>query len=96
MKIYNINTVFKHILIQVSEDYEEWKNFRYPHLAELLTEFPSIQLDPSLLISELPLLQPRYYSISSSKAVAPDEVHITVSLLSYRTQGIEIFLHILY
>lgn len=73
-------------LSEVSEDYEEWKNFRYPHLAELLEEFPSIQLDPTLLISELPLLQPRYYSISSSMAVTPDEVHITVSLLSYRTQ----------
>uniref|UniRef100_A0A061QHR2 Nitric oxide synthase n=1 Tax=Cupiennius salei TaxID=6928 RepID=A0A061QHR2_CUPSA len=73
-------------LSEVLEDYEEWKNFRYPHLAELLMEFPSIQLDPTLLISELPLLQPRYYSISSSKSVAPDEVHITVALLSYRTQ----------
>lgn len=73
-------------LSEVSEDYEEWRNFRYPNFAEILLEFPTIQLNPTLLIAELPLLQPRYYSISSSKEVVGDEIHLTVSLVSYRTQ----------
>ncbi|KFM79120.1 Nitric oxide synthase, inducible, partial [Stegodyphus mimosarum] len=73
-------------LSEVTDDYQEWKSYKYPHLAELLEEFPSINLDPTLLVSELPLLQPRYYSISSSKLANPNEVHITVTLVSYRMQ----------
>ncbi|XP_054717467.1 nitric oxide synthase, inducible-like [Uloborus diversus] len=73
-------------LSEVADDYEEWISFRYPHLLELLEEFPSVRPDPTLLLSELPLLQPRYYSISSSKKVNPDEVHLTVALVTYRTQ----------
>ncbi|GFV30175.1 nitric oxide synthase, inducible [Trichonephila clavipes] len=74
-------------LAEVPDDYETWKSYRYPNLAEILEEFPSIEIDPTLMISELPLLQPRYYSISSSRQSTPDEIHITFTMVSYRTRG---------
>ncbi|GIX99686.1 nitric oxide synthase, inducible [Caerostris extrusa] len=73
-------------LAEVPDDYETWKSFLYPNLAEILEEFPSIELDPTLLLSELPLLQPRYYSISSSRLASPDEIHVTFTMVSYRTR----------
>uniref|UniRef100_A0A8C5X7E0 Nitric oxide synthase 3 n=1 Tax=Malurus cyaneus samueli TaxID=2593467 RepID=A0A8C5X7E0_9PASS len=41
---------------------QEWKWFRCPTLPEVLAEFPSVALPAALLLSQLPLLQPRYYS----------------------------------
>ncbi|XP_015923337.1 nitric oxide synthase, inducible-like [Parasteatoda tepidariorum] len=73
-------------LSEVHDDYEAWKSHRHPNLAEVLEEFPSIKLDPTILVSELPLLQPRYYSISSSRLATPHEVHVTCALVSFRTQ----------
>ncbi|CAL1275646.1 unnamed protein product [Larinioides sclopetarius] len=73
-------------LAEDNDDYEAWKSSLYPNLAEILEEFKSIEIDPTLLISELPLLQPRYYSISSSRMASPDEVHITFTMVSYRTR----------
>ena len=54
---------------------------------EVLEEFPSIQMPSTLLLTQLSLLQPRYYSISSSPDMYPDEVHLTVAIVSYRTRG---------
>uniref|UniRef100_A0A8C5U0Y5 Nitric oxide synthase 3 n=1 Tax=Malurus cyaneus samueli TaxID=2593467 RepID=A0A8C5U0Y5_9PASS len=49
-------------LAQDARLYEEWKWFRCPTLPEVLAEFPSVALPAALLLSQLPLLQPRYYS----------------------------------
>ncbi|NXT29613.1 NOS3 protein, partial [Syrrhaptes paradoxus] len=67
--------------------YEEWKWFRCPTLAEVLAEFPSLRLPPALLLTQLPLLQPRYYSVSSAPAPEPPEIHLTVAVVAYRTQS---------
>lgn len=56
-------------------------------MVEVLQEFPSVQMPSTLLLTQLPLLQPRYYSISSSPDMYPDEVHLTVAVVSYRTRG---------
>ncbi|KAG7260687.1 hypothetical protein CRUP_021501 [Coryphaenoides rupestris] len=66
------------------QEYEEWKWFNNPTLVEVLEEFPSIQMPSTLLLTQLPLLQPRYYSISSSPDVHPGEIHLTVAVVSYR------------
>lgn len=44
-------------------------------------------LPAPLLLTQLPLLQPRYYSVSSAPSVHPGEIHLTVAVLAYRTQG---------
>lgn len=56
-------------------------------MVEVLEEFPSVQMPSTLLLTQLPLLQPRYYSISSSPEMYPGEVHLTVAVVSYRTRG---------
>jgi len=65
--------------------YERWRIDKYPHLGEVLQEFPSLRLSATLLMAELPLLQQRFYSISSSPSMFPDEIHITVAVVRYNT-----------
>ncbi|KAG8536519.1 hypothetical protein GDO81_026194 [Engystomops pustulosus] len=73
-------------LSQDARQYEEWKWFRCPTLVEVLEEFPSISVPSSLLLTQLPLLQPRYYSISSCQEAYPNQIHLTVAVVSYHTQ----------
>uniref|UniRef100_A0A672UWW7 nitric-oxide synthase (NADPH) n=1 Tax=Strigops habroptila TaxID=2489341 RepID=A0A672UWW7_STRHB len=70
----------------LSKEYEEWKWSKNPTIVEVLEEFPSVQMPSTLLLTQLPLLQPRYYSISSSPEMYPGEVHLTVAVVSYRTR----------
>lgn len=63
--------------------YEEWKMKSWPNLAEVLDEFPSVRPNASLLITQLPKLQPRFYSISSSPK-ATDDIHLTVGVVTYK------------
>uniref|UniRef100_A0A8C8E0U6 nitric-oxide synthase (NADPH) n=1 Tax=Oryzias sinensis TaxID=183150 RepID=A0A8C8E0U6_9TELE len=70
----------------LSKEYEEWKWYNNPTLVEVLEEFPSIQMPSTLLLTQLPLLQARYYSISSSPDTYPGEIHLTVAVVSYRTR----------
>lgn len=67
--------------------YEEWKYEGYPNIVQVLDEFPSLRIPPSLLLTQLPILQQRYYSISSSSYMCPGEIHATVAVVSYRTHG---------
>lgn len=45
--------------------YEEWKK-TFPNLVETLEEFPSLRPDASLLVTQMPKLHARVYSISSN------------------------------
>ncbi|GAV04593.1 hypothetical protein RvY_14857-1 [Ramazzottius varieornatus] len=77
-------------LLQLSkntEEYEAWKTFKWPTLLEVLEEFQSVEVDATLLLIELPQLQPRFYSISSSPLTNPKVIDATVGLISYRTQN---------
>ena len=67
--------------------YEEWKYDGYPNIVQVLDEFPSLRIPPSLLLTQLPILQQRYYSISSSPTMCPGEIHATVAVVRYRTHG---------
>ncbi|MEJ1279587.1 nitric oxide synthase 2 inducible [Cricetulus griseus] len=73
-------------LSQDPRRYEEWKWFRCPTLLEVLEQFPSVALPAPLILTQLPLLQPRYYSVSSAPSAHPGEIHLTVAVLAYRTQ----------
>lgn len=77
----------QHICPQDPRRYEEWKWFRCPTLLEVLEQFPSVALPAPLILTQLPLLQPRYYSVSSAPSAHPGEIHLTVAVLAYRTQG---------
>nr|XP_056715766.1 nitric oxide synthase, brain [Euleptes europaea] len=74
------------VLSKGLQEFEEWKWSKNPTLVEVLEEFPSVQMPSTLLLTQLPVLQPRYYSISSSPDMCPDEVHLTVAVVSYHTR----------
>ncbi|XP_075760963.1 nitric oxide synthase, inducible [Pelodiscus sinensis] len=74
------------VLCHSSEEYNKWKFFNSPTILEVLKEFPSTQVSTSFLLTQLPLLKPRYYSISSSQDMTPREIHLTVAVVSYRTK----------
>ncbi|ETE61210.1 Nitric oxide synthase, inducible, partial [Ophiophagus hannah] len=69
------------------EEYNKWKFYNSPTILEVLEEFPSIRLSTSFLLSQLPLLKPRYYSISSSQDWEPQELHLTVAVVTYRSRN---------
>lgn len=74
--------------LQEPAAYEDWRHWRFPHLLEVLEEFPSVKPLPAVLVAQLTPLQPRFYSISSSPIVSPKQIHLTVAVVIYRTQGI--------
>ena len=69
-------------LIANHRDFEEWKHYNCPTLADLFLHFPSLKLGPKILFTQLNLLQPRYYSISSSLESSPNEVHLTMTVVT--------------
>ncbi|KAM5273466.1 nitric oxide synthase, inducible [Ctenodactylus gundi] len=73
-------------LSQPSE-YNKWKITSSPTFLEVLEAFPSLRVPAAFLLSQLPILKPRYYSVSSSLDQCPSEVHLTVAVVTYRTQG---------
>nr|CAD7260092.1 unnamed protein product [Timema shepardi] len=74
-------------LFQEPAAFEDWRHWRFPHLLEVLEEFPSVRPSAALLAAQLSPLQPRFYSISSSPMVHPGQIHITVAVVTYRTQA---------
>lgn len=69
-----------------SAAYEDWRHFKFPNILEVLQEFPSVRPLPAVLIAQLKLMQPRFYSISSSPILYKNELHLTVAVVQYRTQ----------
>jgi sulfite reductase (NADPH) flavoprotein alpha-component len=51
---------------------------------DLFDEYPGVITSPSEIVELLPKLAPRLYSISSSPAAHPGEVHATVAVVRYR------------
>lgn len=54
---------------------------------DLLAEFPSAKLTPQEFVDHLRKLMPRLYSIASSPRVHPSEIHLTVAVVRYETNG---------
>lgn len=67
--------------------YEDWRHWKFPNLVEVLDEFPSVRPFAPLLLLHLTPLQPRFYSISSSPDVHQGQIHLTVAVVQYKTQG---------
>ncbi|XP_053560576.1 nitric oxide synthase, inducible isoform X2 [Bombina bombina] len=73
-------------LCKSADEYNEWKFYKYPTFFEVLEEFPSLQVPTTFLLTQLPTLKPRYYSISSSVDMVPGEIHLTVAVVNYNTK----------
>jgi sulfite reductase (NADPH) flavoprotein alpha-component len=56
---------------------------------DLLAEFRSARLTPQEFVDHLRRLMPRLYSIASSPRVHPSEIHLTVAVVRYTTNGRE-------
>ncbi|XP_039683611.1 NADPH-dependent diflavin oxidoreductase 1 isoform X1 [Medicago truncatula] len=52
---------------------------------EVLKDFPSVQMPLEWLIQLVPMLKKREFSISSSQSSHPNQVHLTVSVVSWTT-----------
>lgn len=57
------------------------------HILDIVERFPVSGLDAELLLAGLRPLQPRLYSLASSLAAAPEEAHLTVSIVRYELYG---------
>jgi sulfite reductase (NADPH) flavoprotein alpha-component len=57
------------------------------HVIDIVRRFPVAGIDAQTFLAGLRPLQPRLYSIASSAAAAPDEVHLTVSTVRYDLNG---------
>jgi sulfite reductase (NADPH) flavoprotein alpha-component len=58
------------------------------HILDIVNRFPATGIEPATLLAGLRPLQPRLYSIASSLAAAPDEVHLTVSTVRYNLHDV--------
>lgn len=67
-------------------EYEKWR-LNGHNLVEVLEEFPSLRPNASLLMTQLPKLQARFYSISSSPKLIQDDIHITLGVVEYQPEG---------
>jgi sulfite reductase (NADPH) flavoprotein alpha-component len=54
---------------------------------EILTDFPMVRFTPEEFVKLLGKMKPRLYSIASSLAAHPDEVHLTVATVTYEIRG---------
>lgn len=68
------------------EEFATWRRRMCPTVIDLIDLFPSLRLDAAFLITHLPLLSARLYSISSSQKTTPNEVHLTMSLVRFSAQ----------
>ena len=56
-------------------------------LIDVLNDFPAKELTANGLAGALRKLPPRLYSIASSLKAHPDEVHLTIGVVRYHTNG---------
>ena len=54
---------------------------------DLLVEYPGAKFTAQLFVDQLRKLQPRLYSIASSPAQHPHEIHLTVAVVRYQTNN---------
>ncbi|XP_028400716.1 nitric oxide synthase, brain-like isoform X2 [Dendronephthya gigantea] len=75
------------ILGKGESEYEEWKYHKNKNIVEMIQDFSSLNLPAALLLTQLPRLQPRFYSISSSPQAHPGEIHATVAVVRFKKEN---------
>jgi sulfite reductase (NADPH) flavoprotein alpha-component len=74
------------LLVPESKDLlSSWLDER--EFIDLIEEFPSARLQPQELVDHMRKLMPRLYSIASSPRLHPQEIHLTVAVTRYETNG---------
>jgi sulfite reductase (NADPH) flavoprotein alpha-component len=63
------------------------KFLRNHHVIDILRRYPVKGVDAGTFLKGLRPLQPRLYSIASSQALLPDELHLTISVVRYDLHG---------
>lgn len=61
--------------------YQTWILKEHRSFVDILEAFPSIQVPLEALLDIVPYINPRFYTISSSRLAHPDRIHVTVSVL---------------
>ncbi|MCQ6277562.1 protein CysJ [Bacillus sp. V3B] len=74
-----------HILVEQADELKEYCNGR--DLLDLLRDFGPWKATAQDIVSLLRKMTARLYSISSSLAANPDEVHLTIGAVRYNTHG---------
>lgn len=74
-------------LVQPEKRPELAAYMREHHVIDVVRNFPAKGLSAPDLTAGLRSLQPRLYSIASSAAAVPDEVHLTVAIVRYQLFG---------
>ncbi len=73
---------------QIASDEKELEDYIFTRdLVDIRTEFPETVWTPDEFVASLTKILPRLYSIASSPAQHPQQVHLTVAVLSYETHG---------
>lgn len=67
------------------DELRDWLQGR--HIIDVIEQFPVDGIDAAQFSAALRKLPPRLYSIASSQAAVPDEVHLTVAVVRYATHG---------
>lgn len=62
---------------------------RENHVTDIVDRFPAPGVDPDWFLAGLRPLQPRLYSIASSRAAVGEEAHLTVRTVRYTLRGLE-------
>ena len=75
-------------LAEEHDAYESWKKSDDPTFCSVLRDFTSLMIPPEVLLANLPLLQPRLYSICSSRFVYPTEIDLAVNLGRWSKRGV--------
>ncbi|OTF73908.1 hypothetical protein BLA29_005645 [Euroglyphus maynei] len=85
------NSYESELLKNLSKDsaaYENWKAKYFPNFLEILTEFSSINPPLEFIFTQLPVLKPRHYSISSSSLTqSAFQIDLTVAVIQYYTES---------
>ncbi len=60
-------------------------------IPDLLEDYPSVEIPAQKLVALMRKLTPRLYSIASAPTQHPEEIHLTVAVVKYTTNGRERF-----
>jgi sulfite reductase (NADPH) flavoprotein alpha-component len=74
-------------LVPEQADAERRNFLRAHHLLDIVERYPVRSLAAETFVQWLRPLTPRLYSIASSRAAAPDEVHLTIGVVRYAQNG---------